>query len=310
MSTAIELAGLSRRYGRHEALVDVSVKIDSPAIVGLLGRNGAGKTTLLRILAGQDFATGGRVEVLDASPLENDAVLRRMVLVREDQTYPDLKVSQVVRAAAFCFPNWDAGLAAALLRAYELPTDRAIRKLSRGMRAALGIVLGLAARAEVTLFDEPVAGLDAVVRDMFYQQLLAEYTEHPRCIVLSTHLIDEAADLLERILIIDHGRLVLDALADDLRGNAATVTGPKAAVARFIADRPTLSRRTLGERATAVMVGGLDDRDRELAQLMRLDVSYLTLQQLAMQAASGGLPAASSGELVTAGRISPGGDRR
>ena len=288
MTAAISLTGVGRRYGSrgaHHALAGVTVEIHSPSIVGLLGRNGAGKTTLLRVLAGQDFATSGRVSIFGAAPAENDAVLRRMVLIREDQTYPDLKVRHALAAASMFYPSWDAELAATLLDAYELPAGRAIKKLSRGMRTAMGIVIGLAARAEMTLFDEPVAGLDAVVRDMFYEHLLADYTAHPRCILLSTHLIDEVADLLERILILDRGRLVLDALADDLRGNAATVTGPTGSVERFIADRTTLSCRTLGSRTTAVMAGRLDDRDHELAELLHLDIGHLTLQQLAMRAA-------------------------
>jgi hypothetical protein len=206
MSTAMSLAGVSRRYRDHQALSEVTFDIATPSIVGLLGRNGAGKSTLLRILAGQEKATAGRVSVLGAAPLENDAVLRRMVLIREDQTYPDLKVRQVLAAAAMFYPNWDTGL---------------------------------------------------------------------------------AASLLERVLILDHGRLVLDALTDDVRGTAATVTGPASSVERFIADRAILSRRTLGGQATAVMAGCLDDRDRELAAQLRLDLSYLTLQQLAIHAAGG-----------------------
>lgn len=103
--------------------------------------------------------------------------------------------------------------------------------------------------------------------------------------MLSTHLIDEAAELLERILVIDHGRLVLDALADDLRGNGAIVTGPTSRVERFVADRATLSRRTMGAHTTAVMAGRLDERDRELADHLRLHLDSVTLQQLAIYAA-------------------------
>jgi ABC-2 type transport system ATP-binding protein len=87
------------------------------------------------------------------------------------------------------------------------------------MRSALGIVIGLAARAEVTLFDEPYAGLDAVARQVFYDRLVTEQAEHPRTVLLSTHLIDEAAGLLERVVVIDRGRAVLDAAAGDLRGS-------------------------------------------------------------------------------------------
>ena len=184
----------------------------------------------MRILAGQEFPSAGSVAVLGASPIENDAVLRRMVFVREDQGYPDFKVRHALRAASWFYPNWSAELAEALLADFDLPPDRAIKKLSRGMRSALGIVIGLAARAEVTLFDEPYAGLDAVARQLFYDRLLADYAEHPRTVLLSTHLIDEAADLLERVVMIDRGRVVLDAAADDVRGSATTVSGPAIAV--------------------------------------------------------------------------------
>ncbi|OIJ64342.1 ABC transporter ATP-binding protein [Streptomyces mangrovisoli] len=285
MTAAVSVTGLSRGYRGHQALTDLTFELGTPCVAGLLGRNGAGKTTLLRILAGQEFHDSGRVRVFGAEPLENDAVLRRMILVREDQTYPDLKVRHVPEAAALLYPNWDAELARTLLDAYELPPGRPIKKLSRGMRTALGIVVGLACRAEVTLFDEPYAGLDPVARALFYDQLLADYTAHPRCIVLSTHLIDEAAELLDRVLVLDRGRLVLDAPADDLRGAATVVTGPADGVERFAAGRTTLSRRTLGARTTAVMIGRLDARDREIADHLRLRLEAVTLQQLAVYAA-------------------------
>lgn len=287
MTPAVSVTGVDRHYRGHQALTDVTFALDTPCIAGLVGRNGAGKTTLLRILAGQELASAGRVHVFGARPLENDAVLRRMILIREDQTYPDLKVRQVVAAGALLYPNWDAGLAGTLLDAYELPPARPVKKLSRGMRTALGIIVGLAARAELTLFDEPYAGLDAVARGFFYDQLLADYTAHPRCIVLSTHLVDEAAELLDRVLVLDHGRLVLDAPADDLRGTATTVTGPVGGVERFVAGRTTVSRRTMGAQTRAVMVGRLDARDRELADHLRLRLEDVTLQQLAVYAAEG-----------------------
>ncbi|MFE9610272.1 ATP-binding cassette domain-containing protein [Streptomyces sp. NPDC006012] len=285
MTSAISAAGVGRRYRDHQALTDVTFEIGTPCITGLLGRNGAGKTTLLRILAGQEFATSGRVHVFGAGPLENGPVLRRMILVREDQTYPDLRVRHAITAASLLYPNWDADLAGTLLDAYELPPNRPVKKLSRGMRTALGIIIGLAARAELTLFDEPYAGLDAVARTFFYDQLLADYTAHPRCIVLSTHLIDEAAELLDRVLVLDRGRLVLDAPADDLRGAAMIVTGPADGVERFVAGRTTLNRRTLGAHTTVVMAGRLDERDRELAGHLRLRLEGVTLQQLAVHAA-------------------------
>jgi ABC-2 type transport system ATP-binding protein len=285
MTPAISVAGLTRSYRGQRALDHISFDVAAGSITGLLGRNGAGKTTLLRILTGQEFPSAGSVRVFGASPAENDQVLRRMVLVREDQAYPDIKVKHVMRAASWCYPNWNAELADRLLADFALPQDRPVKKLSRGMRSALGIVIGLAARAEVTLFDEPYAGLDATARQLFYDWLLADYAEHPRTMLLSTHLIDEVAGLLERVLVIDRGRVVLDAATDDLRGAATTVSGPVLAVDEFTSGHEVWDRRQIASQASVVMVGPLDDTDRAQARSLRLDLQPVTLQQLVVHAA-------------------------
>jgi ABC-2 type transport system ATP-binding protein len=286
MTSTISVTGLTRRYGDQRALDDVTFDIEGPCITGLLGRNGAGKSTLMRIIANQEFASAGTVRVFGASPVENDAILRRMVLVREDQVFPDIKVGRALEAAAWLHPNWSSELAEALLCDFDLPAKRAIKKLSRGMRSALGIVIGLAARAEITLFDEPYAGLDAVARQLFYDRLLASYAERPATIVLSTHLIDEAANLLERVIMIDHGRIVLDAAADDIRGGARTVSGPVAAVEEFVAGRRTWDRRRIASQESVVVAGPFDDGDWSHARELHLTVESLSLQQLVVHAAS------------------------
>jgi ABC-2 type transport system ATP-binding protein len=298
MTAAISVTGLTRRYCGQLALDDVTLDLEPDSITGLLGRNGAGKTTLLRILAGHEFASAGTVAVLGANPVENDAVLRQMVFVREDQTYPDIKVRQAVQVASWFYPNWSHDLAGELLEEFNLPLGRKVRKLSRGMRSALGIVIGLAARAEVTLFDEPYAGLDPMARQLFYDRLLADYAEHPRTILLSTHLIDEAAGLLERVVVIDRGRIVLNSDADDLRGAATSVTGPAIAVAEFTAGRSVWNRRRIASQESAVVAGSLDETDRARAAALHLRLDPLTLQQVVVEAA--GAPAAGEQERTSA----------
>src|SRR5579863_1804339 len=145
MTPALSVTGLTRRYYDEAALDDVSLTVGAGTITGLLGRNGAGKTTLLRILAGQEFPSAGSVRVLGASPAENEDVLRRMVFVREDQVYPDIKVSQALRFASWFYPNWDSALASALLDGFGVRAGKAVKRLSRGQRSALGIAIGLAA---------------------------------------------------------------------------------------------------------------------------------------------------------------------
>jgi ABC-2 type transport system ATP-binding protein len=287
MTPAISLAGLTRRYRGYLALDDVTLDVADGSITGLFGRNGAGKTTLLRIIAAQEFASSGRVRVLGADPVENDAVLRRMVFVREDQAYPQgpFKVRHALRVASWLYPNWSGELAEGLVADFGLPLDMAVQKLSRGMRSALGIVIGLAARAEVTLFDEPYAGLDPVARQQFYDRLLEEYAAHPRTVVLSTHLIDEVAGLVERVMVLDRGRVALDAGADELRGNATGVSGPVPAVEEFVAGRRTWDRRRVAAQESVVVAGTFAEGDRARAAALRLRLEPLSLQQVVVHAA-------------------------
>jgi ABC-2 type transport system ATP-binding protein len=284
MTPTISVTDLSRRYRGHTALSDVSFTIEPGTVTGLLGRNGAGKTTLLRIITGLEFPTAGEVKVFGAVPAENDAVLRRMVLVREEQAYPDFRVGHAIRVASWFYPNWSAELAGQLLDDFELPTSRRIRRLSRGMRSAVGIVIGLAARAELTLFDEPYAGLDVVARQLFYDRLLADYTEHPRTIVVSTHLIDEMANLLEHVVMLDHGRVALDAPAEEIRGTAMTVSGPASAVEQFVAGGPVWHRQAIASRASVVVPGPLDAAAQARARALHLSLEPLSLQELLIHA--------------------------
>jgi len=284
MTPTIAVTALGRRYREQAALDNVSLTVEPGTMTGLLGRNGAGKTTLMRIITGQEFPTSGEVRVFGAAPAENDAVLRRTIFVREEQPYPDIRVSHAIRVASWFYPNWSAELAGQLLADFDLPLNRRIRRLSRGMRSAVGIVIGLASRAELTLFDEPYAGLDAVARQLFYDRLLADFAEHPRTIVLSTHLIDEIADLLEHVVVLDHGRVVLDAPADEVRGTAMTVSGPTIAVEEFVAGRPVWHRQRIASRASVVVPGPLDAAAHARARALHLSLEPLSLQQLLVHA--------------------------
>jgi ABC-2 type transport system ATP-binding protein len=259
---AATVSGVTMRFRGHAALDDVSTVVVRDTITGLLGRNGAGKTTLMQLLTGHRVPTSGRVEVFGRSPYEHDDTLRQICFVKEGQRYPDqFRVQDALHAASLVYPHWDAAFAASLLADFDLPPKRPVSKLSRGMNSAVGIIIGLAARAPLTLFDEPYLGLDAVARQLFYDRLLADYAEHPRTIVLSTHLIEEIAPLLERVLVIDGGRVLLDADAESLRGSALTVTGPRERVAAFAAGHELLHTESLGgsSRAVVRLVPGADD---------------------------------------------------
>lgn len=280
MTSIIEVEGLTKHYRGVTAVDDATFALQGPAIHGLLGRNGAGKTTLMQLISGQEFASSGTIRVFGESPVENPDVLGRMCFIKESQVYPDgFKAPHVLRAASWFFPHWNDELAQQLVEDFRLPVKRQVKKMSRGQRSALGAIVAIASRAELTLLDEPYAGLDAVARHLFYDRLLADYAEHPRTIVLSTHLIDEAADLLERVIVIDSGRIVINELADDLRGSATTLAGRAEDVERFAQGRDVIDQSRLGGLATVTLLG-LTAQDKDTAQKAGLEISPVSLQQL------------------------------
>jgi ABC-2 type transport system ATP-binding protein len=301
MTAVIEVKNLTKRYRDTTAVDDISFTIERDAIYGLLGRNGAGKTTVMSILTAQNFATAGDVRVFGEAPYENAAVLSRMCFVRESQKYPDdATPTHAFRIARLFYPNWDQGVADRLVREFRLPMKTRIKKLSRGQLSAVGVIIGIAARAEVTFFDEPYLGLDAVARQIFYDRLLEDYTEHPRTVILSSHLIDEVSNLIERVLVIDRGRLVMDEDTDAVRDRAATIVGDAAAVDEFTAGREVIHREHLGRVASVTVLGPLTPADRQRLAAAGLDATPVSLQQLVVRmtqaAASGAAAPALSDE--------------
>jgi ABC-2 type transport system ATP-binding protein len=286
MTTVVEVSGLTKRFGKFSAVDDVSFGVEENTIYGLLGRNGAGKTTVMQLLTGQQFATSGDIRVFGQSPVENASVLSNICFIKESQSYPeDFKPKHVLASAPWFFEHWDADFAEHLVDEFQVPLNRRIKKLSRGQLSAVGVIVGLASRAPLTFFDEPYLGLDAVARQIFYDRLLEDFAEHPRTIVLSTHLIDEVSALLEHVIVIDGGRVIIDEDADALRGSAATVAGTKAAVDAFVGQRTVLRSEALGG-LTSVTVEHLDAADRAAAKAAGLEVGQVSLQQLIVRKTS------------------------
>jgi len=295
MTAVIEVNGLTKRYRDALAVDDVSFSIEKNTVYGLLGRNGAGKTTVMSILTAQNFATSGDVRVFGERPYENASVLSRMCFVRESQKYPDdATPKHALAIAALFFPNWEQSIADRLITEFQLPVKRRIKKLSRGQLSAVGVIIGLASRAEITFFDEPYLGLDAVARQIFYDRLLEDYAEHPRTIILSSHLIDEVSNLIERVLVIDRGRIIMDEDTDAVRDRAATIVGDAAAVEAFIEGREVIHREALGRVASVTVLGALTTSDRARLADAGLEVAPVSLQQLIVRTTQHAADAAST----------------
>ncbi|MCT1398971.1 ABC transporter ATP-binding protein [Paenibacillus sp. p3-SID867] len=279
--TVIEVKNLSKKYKDTMAVDNVSFKVEANKIYGLLGRNGAGKTTIMQMITAQLFATQGEIRVFGEHPYENLKVIQQVCFIKEGQKYPDLfTVRDVMETAASVYPNWDAEYAKELIEVFRLPMKRLVKRLSRGMLSSVGIIVGLASRAPITIFDEPYLGLDAVARELFYDQLIEDYTDHPRTIILSTHLIDEVSRLLEHIIVIDGGKILLDDATDDLRGRAYTIVGPSGMVESFIQGQEVIHRESFASMLSVTLMGSASTKLKKEAEELGLETAPVSLQQL------------------------------
>lgn len=278
----IEIRELRVSFGSVEAVAGIDLTAYAGQATALLGRNGAGKSSLLAVLAGYRRESGGTVRIGGQPVFENAAVTGQVCLIRGtgDAAPQSLKVADVLRFAELLRPRWDAEYAAELLDGFRVPLNRTTGSLSHGKQCALGITIGLASRAPLTLFDESYLGLDAPSRYRFYDELLADVMANPRTVVLSTHLIEEVSALFEEVLILDEGRLVLHEEAETLRGAGSAVTGDAELVDRFVDGLRVLGAKELGRTKSAMVFGELDDEWRGRARAAGLDLGPLALQDL------------------------------
>ena len=221
---------LTKAYGSNTVLEDLNLTLESGKIYGLIGRNGAGKTTLLSIMTNQNPATSGRVTLDGENIWENRKALDRLCFSRElnisaESGLAGYSVKNYLTTAASYFTHWDQAMADRLVGLYQLNPKTKLGKLSKGMLSMVTITVAMASKAEFTFLDEPVAGLDVVAREQFYRLLLEEYTETGRTFVVSTHIIEEAADVLEEVILLDKGRILRKQNTQELVDSARYVTG-------------------------------------------------------------------------------------
>ncbi|WP_430782344.1 ATP-binding cassette domain-containing protein [Actinoplanes sp. G11-F43] len=287
----ITTTGLEVRYGDVTAVHKLDLELPGGRIYGLLGRNGAGKTSLLSALAGFLKPSAGTVSVDSRAVFENARATTGICLIREDGGLgdPTDKLRDVLDMAATLRPGFDSGYAARLMDRFALPPKRALSGLSRGQRSAFGVVVGLASRAPLTMFDEAHLGMDAPTRRLFADELLADYLAHPRTFILSTHLIEEQSPLLEQVLILHEGRLLLHEDLDELRTRGVSVTGPEKVVDDFVFGLTVLGERRLGPTKEVTVYGGLDDEHRQLARRYGLELGPVPVQDLFIHL-TGGVP--------------------
>ncbi|WP_322200583.1 ABC transporter ATP-binding protein [Acutalibacter intestini] len=278
---AIQLQNVVKRFGQVQALKGVGVVFEENRIYGLLGRNGAGKSTLLNILTNRIFPDGGTVLVDGENGLENDRAQSKIFLMSESTLHPDaMRVNGAFRWAQAFYPSFDKNHAMKLLGDFGLPAKAKISGLSTGYRSIFKLILALSVNVPYVLLDEPVLGLDANHRELFYKRLLEKYGEEPFTVVLSTHLIEEVANLVEDVVIIKEGEVLRQESRETMLAGGYTVSGGAAAVETYIQGKKILGVDALGGLRTAYVLG-VPDQTGEAAK--DLEFGPMDLQKMFIQ---------------------------
>lgn len=278
---------LTKRYRHQTILENISFKLEPAKIYGLLGRNGAGKTTLLNIISNQIFPTSGEVKIGKENVDNNDELLGKIFLMSEANLYPrEMKLIQSFDLADATYGDFNYSQAERLAKLFELDTDNKITNFSTGQRTLSKLIVALAVNADYIFLDEPILGLDATHRDLFYQELVRTYQERPRTFVLSTHLISEIQQLIEHVLILDQHRILIDESLEELLAKAYAVSGPAKMVDAYTAGLNVLQTTDLGNIRTNYVLDHLDEQ-RVIPDQVKID--HYDLQHLFIYLTEGGV---------------------
>ena len=273
---SIEIKNISKRFGSTAALRDISLTFESGKIYGLLGRNGAGKSTLLNILSGRIFEDNGSIS-LDGEPLvENDAVLGKIYLMSEKTLYPEnMKIRDTFRHSKSFYPDFDIEYANTAAEKFSLDTRKKVKSLSTGYTSIFKLILALSTNAPYIFLDEPVLGLDAAHRDIFYKMLLQKYAENSCCIVISTHLIEEISALIEEVAIIKNGSIIKQESREALLSGAFCISGIASLADSFAAGYEKIGEESLGGLKTIYLSGTRPEKTPDGLEISNMDLQKL-----------------------------------
>ncbi len=274
---AIQIKGITKRYKDVIALDNVSVSFDFGKIYGLLGRNGAGKSTLINIISNRIFADRGEILIDGISAKETMAVHDKIFCMSETDLYDrDLKVMEHFKWTKRFYTDFDMNKALALSEKYHLDVNKRFKALSKGYQSIFKLIIALSLSVPYVIFDEPVLGLDANHRELFYSLLLKEFEEGERTFIIATHLIEEVSGIIEEVVLIDKGKVLLKESAENLLEKGYSISGSAAEVENYCVGRNVIGTEELGGLKIAYIMG----EKAALPKESSLQFSAINLQKL------------------------------
>lgn len=272
----IELKQVTKRYGQAAVLKNITLSIDEPGIYCLLGRNGAGKTTLLKSIAGYQNITDGCIKV-DGKEITTSTLDTGVSYIENFAKHFNLPVRKLLKIASEVNPDYDYDFASEMMERFELDGKKKFSHLSLGMKTMVSTIICLASSKEVILLDEPVLGFDAIMRVEFYDMLTESFKKHPRIIIVSTHIIEEIAKTIEKLIIIDRGSIRFFDTLQSVEAKAFSVSGLQRDVEAATRGLNVIGQSTVGGLVTSYI---FDTPPQESASI---EVRALSLQDFFIQ---------------------------
>lgn len=275
MTNIITAQNLSKSFGSFQALKNIDLTIQKGQIVGIIGANGAGKTTLLNSILGLSNYEG-ELDVLGFDPYgQRDELMKQICFISDVATLPKwMKVFEAIDFVEGVHPSFDREKALGFLAGTSVPLDKKIRHLSKGMIVQVHLALIMSIDAKILVLDEPTLGLDIIYRKKFYHQLLEDFFDEDRTILITTHQVDEIENILSQVIFIREGNIVLSADMEDI-GQQWMVLNPAQENLEAARALSPVSEQTMLGRTSLIFNG---KERRTLAELG--DVSRLSLSDL------------------------------
>ena len=248
----LELKNLTKRFGSFTALDDLTMTVPKGAVYGLVGPNGAGKSTAIRHMTGVYRPDSGEVTVLGQPVYENPAIKEHISYIPDDIFYfPSATLEDMRSFYRGIYPNFDDKLFDRLYEVFQLPKKGQIRRFSKGMQKQAAFHLAICTRPELLILDEPVDGLDPVMRRQVWSLILSDVAQRETTVVISSHNLRELEDICDHVGIMDHGKMLLERSLADMQGNTVKL--------QLVGDEPdglnVLHRSASGRLQTLVVRG-------------------------------------------------------
>lgn len=272
----IELKQVTKQYGQANVLKNITLTIEKPGIYCLLGRNGAGKTTLLKSIAGYQNITHGIIQV-DGKEITTSTLDTGVSYIENFAKHFNLPVWKLLQIASKVNPNYDYDFAAEMMERFELDGKKKFNHLSLGMKTMVSTIICLASNKSVILLDEPVLGFDAIMRVEFYDMLTESFQKHPRIIIVSTHIIEEIAKTIQKLIIIDKGSVRFFDTLQSVETKAFSISGLQKDVEAATKNLNLIGQDTVGGLVTSYIF------DNPPEQTASLEIHPLSLQDFFIQ---------------------------